>query len=216
MSDLDERQRLVERYRCVLDELKAYPGTRLIAVSKRQPNRRIAALVEAGHRDFGENYFQEWRDKKNDFQDECRWHFIGRVQSRKVGELMREGIHAIHGFGSESSLQQRQKFESSGKVESFVQVNLEKDESKGGLVPGQLAEFFEKGLLEGISGLMTIPPLELDEKGLVRHFTTMRHLADDFGFRELSMGMSHDYRLALECGATMIRVGRLIFGDRIG
>ncbi len=208
-----ERGAILERYHAVMEHLRGYAGARLVAVSKLQPRERVRALFEAGHRDFGENYLQEWLAKKDEFPG-AHWHFIGRVQSRKVKALSAEGIYCVHGFGSRSSLEELHKLANPLPGGAFLQLNLAGEEQKNGASLADLETWSGEGLLRSIAGFMSLPPGHWDEGELTRHFRQMRAIKERYHVRELSMGTSADWRLALAEGATVIRLGTAIFGER--
>jgi hypothetical protein len=193
------------------------PGVTLVAVSKTQPAGAVREAHAAGQRDFGENYVQEWREKAEalaDLQD-LTWHFIGSLQTNKVKYLAgRVGmIHTVdrEELGREIS----KRWEKAGaRARVLVEVNLGGEASKGGCAEGAVPGLVE--LLRGLPaievvGLTCIPPPEDDPRP---HFRTLRGLRDRLGLRELSMGMSGDYPVAIEEGATIVRVGTAIFGER--
>lgn len=208
------RDQVLDNYRRIRDELSGYPGVRLVAVSKRQDARKIAWLAEAGQLDFGENYLQEWLAKKSGVPAGLRWHFIGRLQSRKVPELVSEGVFSIHGFGSESSLAKLNALERGPEGQCFLQVNLENEIQKGGASEKELEAWASGGQLCRISGLMSIPPADFGDMELAAHFRRVRELASRYNLPGLSMGMSNDWRIAVSEGATVIRLGTSIFGER--
>lgn len=215
MSQFIDRVAILKCYHQVKDELQVYDQARLVAVSKRQPIEKIKILYDAGHRDFGENYLQEWLQKKKDLPEDIRWHFIGSVQSRKVRELIEEGIYCIHGFGSESSLKKLQQSQNKPDGGCFLQVNLAAEEQKGGVQEEEITSLNDHGLLKGIRGLMCIPPFGMSESDLSQIFSRLRAWAEKLDFKELSMGMSQDYKIALKEGATWVRLGTTLFGERL-
>jgi len=193
------------------------PGVTLVAVSKTQPAAAIREAYAAGQRDFGENYAQEWRDKADALGDlaDLRWHFIGALQTNKVKYLAGR-VHAIHTLDrAELARELSRRFLARGAVaRAFLEVNTGGEASKAGCAPDAAPALAEevRGLpaIE-LVGLMTIPPPEEDPRP---HFRLLRGLRDRLGLRELSMGMSADWRVAVEEGATVIRVGTAIFGER--
>ena len=212
---MTESAQILSSYERIRQRVERFPGARLVAVSKFQSIEKMKILVEAGHLDFGENYLQEWQEKRDLLPQQIRWHFIGQLQSRKLKDLMEHPIFAIHSIGSLSALA---KLQNMGAVPSggcFLQVNLAGEAQKGGLSLMELesaeAEF---GLKKLIRGLMTIPPITYQDETLRQHFKTMKKLNEQWGFKELSMGMSDDWEMALEEGATYIRIGSAIFGAR--
>lgn len=210
----EEKTGILQRYEKITKVLDAYPDARLIAVSKKQPNERIEVLVEAGHLDFGENYLQEWQAKKVQFPNSIRWHFVGQVQSRKVKTLIEEGAYCIHSIGSDSSLTKLNKLSVGPEGGALLQMNLASEEQKGGVSEKDLEDYAGQDMLGRINGLMCIPPHHLASSELVQHFKQMKLLQEKYQLKELSMGMSSDYEIALGEGATMIRVGTSLFGER--
>jgi pyridoxal phosphate enzyme (YggS family) len=193
------------------------PGVTLVAVSKTQPAAAIREAHAAGHRDFGENYAQEWREKAEALADleGLRWHFIGALQTNKVKYLAGR-VHAIHTVDRVDLAREISKrFQQKGAVARvFLEVNTGGEASKAGCAPEEapaLAEAVRALPALDVAGLMTIPPPDLDPRP---HFRVLRGLRDRLGLRELSMGMSADWRIAVEEGATVIRIGTAIFGER--
>jgi len=192
--------------------LDGYEAT-LVAVSKQQPLDRVKVLVDEGHLDFGENYLQEWTDKKELLPPDLRWHFVGQLQSRKLKDLINGNIHCIHSVGSTSAINKIREL--SPLPPWLIQINLAGEEQKGGLdeeLFHQLMETPEQ--LPGLQGLMCIPPLDLLAQDLRLHFKKMRELKERYGLKELSMGMSSDWEMALDEGSTLIRLGAFLFGER--
>jgi PLP dependent protein len=193
------------------------PGVTLVAVSKTQPADAIREAYSAGQRDFGENYAQEWREKADALADLAglRWHFIGALQTNKVKYLAGR-VHAIHTVDrAELARELSKRFLARGAVaRAFLEVNTGGEASKAGCAPDAapaLADEVRALPAIELVGLMTIPPPEEDPRP---HFRLLRGLRDRLGLRELSMGMSADWRVAVEEGATVIRVGTAIFGER--
>jgi pyridoxal phosphate enzyme (YggS family) len=207
-------EQVKEAYGRIAEKVDTYDGARLIAVSKRQPIERLEVLVDCGHRDFGENYLQEWEGKKDRFSSEIRWHFIGQLQSRKLKTLVDSDIHCIHSLGGSSSLKKLNGLERLPTGGILVQVNLAGEEQKGGFTREALDGLYKDGSLKDCCGLMSIPPANWDDHQLELHYKEMKALNDQFGFSELSMGMSGDWEIALDQGATMVRVGSALFGAR--
>jgi pyridoxal phosphate enzyme (YggS family) len=204
-----------EAYGQIQEKVNEYDHARLIAVSKRQPIERLEALVALGHKDFGENYLQEWLEKKGGLPSDLRWHFIGQLQSRKLKSLMTEGVHCIHSLGSRSVCEKLKKHETLPEGGVLLQVNLAEEEQKGGVGLAEIEAMKSDGLLDRFRGIMSIPPSVWNPTQLRSHFKALKKLNDELGFKELSMGMSSDWELALDEGATMIRVGSALFGERI-
>ena len=184
------------------------PGTvKLIAVSKLQPIEKLREAMAAGHRVFGENYAQELRDKAEALPD-AEWHFIGALQSNKV-KMLAGKVALIHTCDRLSLAKELAK---KGRQRVLIEVNIGKEPQKAGVMPDDAPLLVEQvsGLVQ-VEGLMCIPPAEGDPRP---HFRALRDLAGRLGLKELSMGMSADYEAAIEEGATLIRVGTAIFGER--
>jgi pyridoxal phosphate enzyme (YggS family) len=192
-------------------------GVTLVAVSKTQPAAAIREAHAAGQRDFGENYAQEWRDKADALADlaDLRWHFIGGLQTNKVKYLAGR-VAAIHTVDRvELAREISKRFAAKGAVARvYLEVNVGGEASKSGCVPAEapaLAEAVRALPAVELVGLMTIPPAADDPRP---HFRTLRALRDRLGVAGLSMGMSADWRVAIEEGSTCVRVGTAIFGAR--
>jgi pyridoxal phosphate enzyme (YggS family) len=192
-------------------------GVTLVAVSKTHPAEAIREAFVAGQRDFGENYAQEWREKADALADLAglRWHFIGSLQTNKVKYLAGR-VHAIHTVDREELAREiSRRFGQKGAVARlFLEVNVGGEASKGGCAPADvpgLARAVRALPAVELVGLTCIPPPEDDPRP---HFRALRALAEALGLRELSMGMSADWPIAVEEGATVIRVGTAIFGER--
>jgi pyridoxal phosphate enzyme (YggS family) len=200
-------------------ELKAQLGrAKLVAVSKTVDVARIREAVDAGQLDLGENYAQELRDKAREgtlASRGVRWHFIGPLQRNKVKYVV--GTAAlVHGVDSLPLGQEIDKQATKlGIVQPcLVQVNVASEPQKSGCALGELSQLLDalRALSSlRIDGLMCIPPAEGDPRP---HFAKLRELASVHGLTELSMGMSADWRIALDEGATLVRVGSAIFGAR--
>ena len=202
-------------------------GVTLIGVTKMVPLERIREGVEAGIRFLGENYVQEASKKVQALSDlPVSWHFIGHLQSNKV-KVVLEAFDLIHSVDRESLAQEldRQAHKRGKRIPVLLQVNTGQEESKSGLPPAELLPFFERlSAWDGLDvrGLMALPPYYDDPEEVRPHFRTMRELLDRLRERtanperlsELSMGMSHDFEVAIEEGATMIRIGTALFGTR--
>jgi hypothetical protein len=204
------------------------PGSvQLIAISKRKSAEAIRQAYEAGQRVFGENYVQEFLEKKNDpLLNECdiEWHFTGHLQSNKIKYIIDE-VQMIQTIDKRSTAETLSKrAQSAGlMMPILLEVNISGELTKGGFSPENLFEEAEQiAHLPNLSlkGLMTIGSPDLDVVG--REFARMRLLLEDLARRspqpaevcELSMGMSQDYEIAIQEGATMIRLGTSIFGAR--
>lgn len=196
----------------------------LVAVSKRKPAGDIAAALDAGCRDFGENYVQELVDKASEMSERegLRWHFIGHLQRNKVKILLGvPQLVLLHGVDSPRLIAELDK-RASRPMEVLLQVELGGEASKSGCQPGELGALLEavdRAERVAACGLMCMPPPG-DPEAARPFFAELRQLRDAHGGSErlphLSMGMSHDFEVAIEEGATIVRVGSAIFGPRAG
>lgn len=167
----------------------------------------LAVLREAGVKVAGENRLQDLIAKQGLFGDAFEWHFIGAIQSRKVGEIA-ERVAVIHSLGTESARDKLARIDSAPEL--LVQVNVAGEESKQGVRPEELGEFIA-GSAHPVSGLMTMPPATTDPEAARPHFARLAELAGEHGLKQLSMGTSQDFLVAVEEGATMIRLGSVLF-----
>ena len=190
----------------------------LIAVSKVQPNERIEAVLEQGHRIFGENRIQEAQSKWPDFKERfegIELHIIGPLQTNKTRAAMElaDSIHTLDRTKLATTM--ARIAQDLGKCpELFVQVNTGDEPQKSGVSPKETQAFVKECLDMDlpVKGLMCIPPVN-EEASL--HFALLKNIAEDCGLSDLSMGMSSDFEKAISFGATHIRVGSAIFGDRV-
>ncbi len=199
---------------------------RIIAVSKKQPATAIQALVEAGQQDFGENYIQEALDKQAVVPaPAARWHFMGRLQKNKARFVPGRFVllHSLDSLVLAHVL--HKKCAAVGSVlDVLLQVNLGREEQKGGVVEDDLFEVAE-GVAElnglALKGLMALPPFDLPVADKQRAFHRLAELHEELGrrlglpLRELSMGTTDDFPQAIAEGATMVRIGTRIFGPRL-
>ncbi|EEW58116.1 MAG: YggS family pyridoxal phosphate-dependent enzyme [Tritonibacter mobilis] len=194
------------------------PGSvELIAVSKVQPNERVEAVLEEGHRVFGENRVQEaagkWPEFREKFSD-VDLHLIGPLQTNKARQAM-ELVNAIHSVDRPklATTLARLAQELGHCPELFIQVNTGEEEQKAGILPKDSDGFIQecRALDLPIKGLMCIPPVD-EEPSL--HFALLAKIAERNGLSGLSMGMSGDFESAIALGATHVRVGSAIFGER--
>jgi PLP dependent protein len=216
-----------EKYHSIVTELNK--ETVLVAVSKTKPAEDIQALYDLGHRDFGENYVQELVDKAATLPKDIHWHFIGHLQSNKV-KYIASFVHLVHGVDSMSLLKEinKQAAKNNRIIDCLLQVHIAKEETKFGLDRQELESILqllrEENSLGNINikGLMGMASFS-DDMNLVRsEFAFLRSLFDEFKLISLpnfqlhilSMGMSADYKIALEEGSTMVRIGSLLFGQR--
>lgn len=201
----------------------------LVAVSKTKPIEAIKELYDLGHRDFGENYVQELEEKHQQLPKDIRWHFIGHLQSNKV-KYITPFVHLIHGIDSFKLLKEVDK--QAKKINRFIdvllQIHIAQEETKFGLDDNELNEIFNsKELYElknaRICGLMGMASFTEDKEKVRSEFKYLKSLFDKHAkpqtsnveLHTLSMGMSGDYTIAVEEGSNMVRIGSLIFGERI-
>lgn len=197
---------------------------RLVAITKTVDLERVKEAVDSGVRVFGENYVQEAREKIAAIGHGVEWHMTGHLQKNKVRDAVSlfDMVHTIDSLELAQELDKRAG--AIGKLMPvLVEVNIGEEESKGGIDKDKLIPFLNSTkCLDNLSikGLMAIPPY-FDEPEKVRpYFKTLKELLDKangegFALSELSMGMSHDFEVAIEEGATMVRIGSAIFGERI-
>lgn len=207
-------------------------NTTLVAVSKLQPVESIRHVYNYGHRDFGENYVQELIEKQLLLPHDIRWHFIGHLQSNKI-KYIAPFIHLIHSVDSFKLLLEinRQAKKANRQISCLLQVHIAMEETKFGLLDSELDEMVHgithaSGLNElnniKVAGLMGMASFTDDEVKVRKEFKYLSTLYDkykdintaNFRFRYLSMGMSADYRIAIEEGSNMVRIGSLVFGER--
>lgn len=203
-------------YERIQKELQAKAVT-LVAVSKTKPVEDILELYGLGHRDFGENYVQELVDKEAQLPKDIRWHFIGHLQSNKV-KYIAPFVHLIHGVDSFKLLQEidKQAKKQNRIIDCLLQVYISKEETKFGLDENELAEVLMSELVNArVCGLMGMASFT-DDMDLVRNeFRNLKTLFDKQPkLQTLSMGMSSDYKIAIEEGSNMVRIGSLLFGER--
>ncbi len=213
-------------YKHILDYCQSTKTT-LVAVSKTKPISAIKSIYDEGQRIFGENRVEELVEKRNAMPDDIEWHFIGTLQTKKVKKLI---PHAdlIHSVDSKKLLEEINKRSEAADVTTHIllQPKIAKEESKHGLHKEELNKLVEEiasGKYSSIKlrGLMGMATFTDDQSIIKSEFDTLKQYFDQYQqldtltqFDKLSMGMSGDYKLAIECGSTMVRVGSLIFGNR--
>ncbi len=190
----------------------------LVAVSKLHPPEAIREVYAAGQRAFGENYAQELRDKSAALADlpGLIWHAIGRLQTNKA-RYVAKSAHVFHALDRAELAQELSKRRQGEPLKCFIEVNVSGEPSKSGVAPGELKPLlFKVQDLPGlrIVGLMTMPPLAENPEASRPYFRSLADLARQVGLPELSMGMTADFEVAIEEGATVVRVGTAIFGER--
>lgn len=187
----------------------------LVAVSKTVPFETIKSAYDLGIRDFGESKWQEAESKIESLPKDIRWHFIGKLQSNKAKRVA-EAFSMIHTLESISQIKEIEK--ANGPIDCLIEVNVAKDAKKAGIFADTLDEFVKAALYcknVRLRGLMTVGPIEIDPERMRGYYKELRGLlAHVPAGCQLSMGMSHDFEVALQEGATHIRVGTALFGNR--
>jgi pyridoxal phosphate enzyme (YggS family) len=206
-----------------------YHDVTVVAVSKTKTKEEILKVYDAGHRDFGENKAQELQLKYELLPKDIRWHMIGHLQTNKV-KYIAPFVHLIHSVDSEKLLKviDKEAKKNSRVIQVLLQVKIAREETKFGLDPDEMyriLEQYQAGEFSNIRicGLMGMASLTEDTQVVNKEFASLHDLFIElkevyfnraYYFRELSMGMSGDYQQAIEHGATIIRIGTLIFGER--
>ena len=202
----------------VLSAKRDIEEIQLIAVSKKKPASTIIDIINEGHLAFGENQLQEvegkWIDLRKDYPA-TKLHFIGSIQSRKIKSIF-NNCDAIHSIDRIKIVEEIKKLESemNTQKEYFLQINTGDEIQKSGIPLSDADEFINTCISQydlKIKGLMCIPPLNDDPRA---HFNILKDIGKNHRLKFLSMGMSNDYDIAIQCGATHIRIGTLIFGSR--
>ncbi len=175
----------------------------IVAATKYVDLREMEVLVRAGIEVVGENRAQDLERKHAEYGDAFRWHFIGHLQSNKA-KIVNRLCELVHSLDSESAARKL-------AVPALVEVNLSGEESKSGIAPEDLPRFLK--LSTGIRGLMTMPPETSEPDASRPYFRRLHQLAQEHELQELSMGTSQDYRVAAEEGATLIRVGSVLYRE---
>lgn len=200
----------VERIRANLGRIRERvgPDVEILAATKYVRNEDMGALADAGVGLVGENRLQDLEAKRERWGDRFVWDFIGNLQSRKVKRIL-PLVRLIHSVASNSALEQLGRH-ASPETEVLVEVNLSGEEGKGGVAPAALDEFIERCPVT-VSGLMTMPPFTEDAESSRPYFVRLAELASERGLQRLSMGTSQDWRVAVEEGATIIRLGSVLW-----
>jgi len=193
-----------------LDEVRDTASTEveILAATKYIRTDDMGALAEAGITLVGENRLQDLEEKQERWGDRFTWDFIGNLQSRKVKALLPR-VRLIHSVASDSALTQLGRHGTPG-TEVLVEVNLSGEEEKGGIEPAELDAFIERCPVR-VSGLMTMPPFTEDPEDSRPYFARLTELARDRGLPRLSMGTSQDWRVAVEEGSTIVRLGSVLW-----
>jgi PLP dependent protein len=184
------------------------PDVEILAAAKYVPLEEMGALAEGGITLVGENRVQDLEAKRERWGERFEWDFIGNLQSRKVKGLL-PLVRLIHSVASDSALDQLQKH-GGPDTPILVEVNLAGEESKGGVEPEALGEFIERSAVP-VEGLMTMPPFTEDPEASRPYFARLAELASEHGLARLSMGTSQDWEVAVEEGATIVRLGTSLY-----
>jgi hypothetical protein len=188
-----------ERYDAI--QADAGAGVTVVAATKYVSLDDLGILAEAGVEVVGENRAQELEAKHKRYGDAFRWHFIGHLQSRKA-RVVNACCELCHSLSSESAAERLE-------IPALVEVNLSGEPTKSGVAPEELERFL--GVYSDVRGLMTMPPLADDPEGSRPYFRQLRELAEANGLKELSMGTSQDWRVAVDEGATLVRIGSALY-----
>ena len=197
----------------------------LVAVTKTKPISDLMQAYETGHRIFGENKIQEMTDKWEQMPKDIQWHMIGHIQSNKV-KYMAAYVSLIHGVDSLKLLEEinKQALKNNRVIDCLLQLHIAEEETKFGLNEKELDELLQSETFKNLKnikivGLMGMATYTDNQTQIRKEFQHLKTIFDSFkiqnlSFKILSMGMSGDYKLAIECGSTMVRIGSSIFGGR--
>ena len=211
---------IITNYKNIIDDVYAInKKVTLIAVSKTYPLSYIKPLIDFGHFHFGENKVQEALNKWPQLLSELtnlKLHMLGKIQTNKAHDVV-SLFSYVHSLDSEKLVLKLSKAEKdlSKKLKYFIQINIGSEIQKSGIQINELKNFLDFCKKENnlnIIGLMCLPPIETDP---VKYFLQLKNMAYENNFYELSMGMSNDYKVAVENGSTFIRIGSKIFGARL-
>lgn len=189
-------------------EAVAGEGVEVLVAAKYVPSEEMGALAEAGVKLVGENRQQDLAAKHERWGESFTWDFIGNLQSRKLKQIL-PLCRLIHSVATDSVLAQLGRH-GTPQTEVLIEVNVAAEEGKGGVAPADLAEFIARCPVK-VGGLMTMPPFSEDPEASRPHFARLAELAADNGLARLSMGTTQDWRVAVQEGATVIRLGTALF-----
>jgi len=212
-----EAKRIRENYESVVQRVRRLGGDKvqIVAVTKTFPASAVNAVVAAGCSCIGENYAQDLLEKwpEVDVNHRPEVHFIGRLQTNKVRSLS-QVVDVWQSVDRASVIDEIARRAPNARI--MLQVNAAGESDKGGCAIGGIASLYEHCIVRGltVTGLMAVGPTDGDVAVTRQAFETTARLAQDLGLRELSMGMTGDLELAIDCGSTMVRIGSAIFGDR--
>jgi PLP dependent protein len=199
-----------ETIRSNLERVRETAGleVEILAATKYVPVEEMGALSEAGVELVGENRLQDLEEKRERWADAFQWDFIGNLQSRKVKGIV-PLVRLVHSVASDSVLTQLEKH-GTPATEVLIEVNVAGEEGKGGVAPDELGDFISRCPVT-VSGLMTMPPFTEDPEASRPHFARLAELAGEHGLERLSMGTSQDWEVAVEEGATLVRLGTTLY-----
>ena len=199
-----------ERVRANLEQVRERAGSEveILAATKYLPLGEMGALAEAGVTLVGENRLQDLEAKQERWGDAFAWDFIGNLQSRKVKRIL-PLVRLIHSVASDSVLAQLDRHREPA-TEVLVEVNVAGEESKAGVQPAALGDFVDRCPVR-VAGLMTMPPFSTDPEASRPHFARLAELAAEHGLERLSMGTSQDWEVAVQEGATILRLGTALY-----
>jgi len=208
----------LHKFNSISGNLKSHQ--RLIAVSKGHDLEKIIRLYDKGQRDFGENFLQELKEKKDLLPCDIRWHFLGNIQSNKIKDIV-SCSDLIHSIGRNKILDKILKLESNKKINILLQLKLGEEETKSGFNEKEIYKILSRNKSTNtiIKGLMVIAEGGIQKEKLKLQFSQAKNVFEKMksmnkDIEYLSMGMSNDYELALSYGSNMIRIGTSIFGVR--
>jgi uncharacterized pyridoxal phosphate-containing UPF0001 family protein len=199
-----------DRIRGNLERVREHagPGVEILAATKYVPVDELGTLAEAGLTLVGENRLQDLEAKQERWRDAFRWDFIGNLQSRKVKAILPR-VRLIHSLASDSALAQLERH-GTPATEVLVEVNVAGEEDKGGIAPEELGDFIDRCPVR-VVGLMTMPPFSTDAEASRPVFARLAELASEHGLDRLSMGTSQDWEVAIDEGATIVRLGTTLY-----
>ncbi|HWF44204.1 MAG TPA: YggS family pyridoxal phosphate-dependent enzyme [Candidatus Kapabacteria bacterium] len=224
MSPVKNYLELQERIQEVCRRVGREPNVLLLPVSKSQPVQAIQSLYDFGLRDFAENRVQELLQKNAELPNDIRWHFIGNLQSNKVRHIA-PFVDVIHSIDSTALAKELSGRAGERTIKILIEVNISGEAQKHGVQPNQaeevvvqIADLFPNLM---VTGLMGMASLEEDPERTRPQFLALRELRDRIAerhpniktFKELSMGMTNDFEVAIECGATIVRIGSAVFSN---
>lgn len=219
---MDKIKDRLKNVKCIINSIN--PNAKLVAVSKFFPEKDILEVLNEGHNIFGESKAQELKDKYENLKNKnIEWHFIGSIQTNKIKYIVPicDLIHSVYREKEMEEIDKRAK-ENEKIQDILIEVNVSGEESKSGINPNSVKEFLDKSLKFKnirVVGFMTMAPLTDDDNVIRETFSNLKKLKDSLkdkynNLKELSMGMSNDFEIALEEGATIVRIGSKIFGKR--